>query len=687
MRDQHEGENILLITPYLHIGKRTLHYNHIFTSSGYSLGLSSLHCYHGWQSYYQNLISYLSRPKSLLTALKLTLPTAKHHGMFSEYASKLLTQSQVKFGKDSNVPLFHSAVEEAESSNHNGHTNHNNNNHRGIYSPRRLWEHMEDDEEASNAINASWNSNSGSDSETEGPSNSFLRAVEEPGKSHKQPKESFFPVDFLDREDGQPEEVGKQLEDSEQSIEGEHFFPASTSAAAAAAGVPVDPEHGLNEDSMASSIPPELAPPTSVSDTIKYDQVWGGVYLFMLAATIATYLLALLRGVDGGAPTGSPSLTFLPLTVLAHYTVFAVAISLVWLLLLRKYSSVMFYFLAAAFPVAVWTAALVTLFSGGYSWWVTLGLMITGSMWPLAFWKHKDYVSRAVGIIQLSCRILSANHVLVFLSFAFMTLFVLISAICVTAIGQVMYGKNMLVSALGIFMYMWTWGILNGTQRATISATVSQWYFYRHLFPHTSSRQVLAAALGYALTTQFGSISLSSLLHLTFRIPVLLLSRVVSLSGTVTSVVAPWPLRMVLNVVSPALYILATPSGVLSMSPLTLTLAVINSQNLKSSSLTVQNLHFRLPAAAWRVHKLAKLLLVVVRVLTALLFAATTWVRGHLLWEVVLASFTGWFVLGSTEGLLSMIVDSIFVCFALDSAAQGGHCTAADVHFNGAHEY
>lgn len=62
-------------------------------------------------------------------------------------------------------------------------------------------------------------------------------------------------MDFLDREDGQPEEVGKQLEDSEQSIEGEHFFPASTSAAAAAAGVPVDPEHGLNEDSMASSIP------------------------------------------------------------------------------------------------------------------------------------------------------------------------------------------------------------------------------------------------------------------------------------------------------------------------------------------------------------------------------------------------------------------------------------------------
>ncbi|KAG5360011.1 hypothetical protein CJU90_5862 [Yarrowia sp. C11] len=599
--------------------------------------------------------------------------------MFSEYASKLLTQSQVKFGKDSNVPLFHSAVEEAEG---NPNINSNNNNHRGIYSPRRLWEHMEDNEEASNAINASWNSNSGSESETEGPSNSFLRAVEEPGKHQKQPKESFFPVDFLDREDG-PEEMAKQLQDSEQSIEGEHFFPSAGASSSLGGGA------GLEEDHMASSIPPELAPPTSVSDTIKYDQVWGGVYLFMMAATIATYLLALLRGVEGGAtsPGGSPSLGFLPLTVLAHYTVFAVAISLVWLLLLRKYSSVMFYFLAAAFPVAVWTAALVTLFSGGYSWWITLGLMVTGSMWPLAFWKHKDYVSRAVGIIQLSCRILSANHVLVFLSFAFMALFVFISAVFVTAIGQVMYGQNLLVSALGIFMYMWTWGILNGTQRATISATVSQWYFYRHLFPHTSSRQVLAAALGYALTTQFGSISLSSLLHLTFRIPVLLLSRVVSLGGSFTSVVAPWPLRMVLNVISPALYILATPSGVLSMSPLTLTLAVINSQNLKSSSLTVQNLHFRLPAAAWRVHKLAKMLLVVVRVLTALLFAATTWVRGHLLWEVVLASFTGWFVLGSTEGLLSMIVDSIFVCFALDSAAQGGHCTEADVHFNGAHEY
>lgn len=584
--------------------------------------------------------------------------------MFSEYASKLLTQSQGKFAKDSNVPLFHSAVEEAESS-------HQNNNHRGIYSPRRLWEHMEDDEEASNAINASWNSNS-SDSETEGPSNSFLRAVEEPGKTQKQPKESFFPVDFLDREDGPVEDTPKPLEDSEQSIEGEHFFPPPTTS-----------ESVRNED-MASSIPPEMAPPTSVSDTVKYDQVWGGVYLFMLAATIATYLLALLRA-QGGA--GSPSLTFLPLTVLAHYTVFAVGISLVWLLLLRKYSSVMFYFLAAAFPVALWTAALVTLFSGGYSWWVTLGLMITGSTWPLAFWKHKDYVSRAVGIIQLSCRILSANHVLVFLSFAFMTLFVLISAVCVTAIGQVMNGQNMFVSALGIFMYMWTWGILNGTQRATISATVSQWYFYRHLFPHTSSRQVLAAALGYALTTQFGSISLSSLLHLTFRIPVLLLSRAVSFGGTFTSFVAPWPVRMALNVISPAIYVLATPSGVLSMSPLTLTLAVINSQNLKSSSLTVQNLHFRLPAAAWRVHKLAKLLLVVVRVLTALLFAATAWVRGHVLWEVVLASFTGWFVLGSTEGLLSMIVDSIFVCFALDSAAQGGHCTEADVHFNGQHEY
>lgn len=594
--------------------------------------------------------------------------------MFSEYASKLLTQSQVKFGKDSNVPLFHSAVEEAEET-----TPYHNHNHRGIYSPRRLWEHMEDDEEA-NAINASWNS--ASDSE-EGPSNSFLRAVEEPQEQGKKPKESFFPVDFLERDEPQTEmqaETRSFEEDCEPGRSGDSLASEQSLG------------HGVGSSPLADSIPPELSPASS--DAIKYDQVWGSVYLFMLAATIATYLLAILRG----APMSSVG--FVPVSVLAHYTAIAVAISLVWLLVLRKYSSVMFYFLAAAFPVTIWSGALYALFSG-YSIWIALGLAIAGSMWPIAFWRNRDHVSRAVGTIQLSCRILSANHVLVFLSFAFMTLFVFISAVYVTVIGQILFGETaatsgrLLLTSVGIFMYLWTWGILNATQRATISATVSQWYFYRHLFPHTSSRQVMGAALGYSLTTQFGSICLSSLLHLTFRIPVLVLSRLATVSTGVTSVVTPWPVsgiyntavRVLINLASPALYILATPSGTLSMSPLTLTNAVINSQNLKSSSLTVQNFHFRLPASAWNVHKLSKLLLVVVRVLTALLFAASTMARGKQIWEVVLASFTGWFVLGSTEGLLSMIVDSIFVCYALDSAAHGGHCTEADLHFNGALQY
>jgi hypothetical protein len=248
-----------------------------------------------------------------------------------------------------------------------------------------------------------------------------------------------------------------------------------------------------------------------------------------------------------------------------------------------------------------------------------------------------------------------------------------------------------------VLMYIWTLSIISGVQRSTTAATVSQWYFHRNAVPAPSSREVVSAALGHAMTTIFGTISLSTLLALAIRLPLLVL-----------------PQRLA-NILSLFVYsFIPTPIAALT-NPLTLTYAAIHSQTLAMSSRGLSQMDFISPQrptttltpAALPKHnrhspllpyRLAKLILHATRFIMAIALGFAGWVmtarqlklerpdglgvRGSAYAYVVglVASFIGWGILGAMEGILSGIVDAVVICYGSEkrmATGAGGYCMEA----------
>jgi hypothetical protein len=246
------------------------------------------------------------------------------------------------------------------------------------------------------------------------------------------------------------------------------------------------------------------------------------------------------------------------------------------------------------------------------------------------------------------------------------------------------------IGAAFVFMYMWTLSILNGVHRATTAATVSQWYFHRNAGPPTSSREIVLAALNHAVTTIFGSICQSTLLSLLIRAPLILLPR--RIGSMLTSLVTFW-----------------VPTPIVALTnPLTTTYAAIHSQGLATSArgldqmdvvsaaipttaLTPRALRLRGQASGLLPYRLAKLLLVATRLIMATGLGFAGWVitakqlriqlpdgvgmRGSAYAYVVglMASFIGYSVLGSMEGILSGIVDAVLICYGSERRMERGH--------------
>lgn len=253
------------------------------------------------------------------------------------------------------------------------------------------------------------------------------------------------------------------------------------------------------------------------------------------------------------------------------------------------------------------------------------------------------------------------------------------------------------LGAYFVLMYVWTLSIIAAVQRSTTAATVSQWYFHRNTVPAPASRDVVSAALGHAVTTIFGTISLSTLLALGIRLPLLVL-----------------PQRLA-NFVAMFVYsFIPTPIAALT-NPLTLTYAAIHSQPLATSARGLTQMDFLAPQrptttltpAALPKHnrhspllpyRLAKLILHATRFIMAIALGFAGWVmtarqlkiespsgmgiRGSAYAYVVglIAGFIGWGILGAMEGILSGIVDGVVVCYGSEKrmlTGAGGYCMEA----------
>jgi hypothetical protein len=467
------------------------------------------------------------------------------------------------------------------------------------------------------------------------------------------------------------------------------------------------------------------ASPHVEGEIFKHDAFFAWLYLIALASLFSTFVLVVLHTDRGDGPLGDTIYTTLRASfhLLAVDTLVSIIVSLVWLAALRSFVKPLVTLVLIAVPVILISFSLYPFISsyqstGGSSQlqdtvmrWAASVPAISAVVWLYLVWKGRHALRSAVGILEFSSRILAANSALVLVGMGCLAVVVIWTWVWLLMFTRVFLGGSFssrlakfIISAsswwLGVYfvlMYIWTLSIISGVQRGTTAATVSQWYFHRNAVPAPSSREVVSAALGHAMTTIFGTICLSTLLALAIRLPLLVL-----------------PQRLA-NILSVFIYsFIPTPIAALT-NPLTLTYAAIHSQTLAMASRGLSHMDFISPQrptttltpAALPKHnqhspllpyRLAKLILHATRFIMATALGFAGWVmtarqlridrpdglgvRGSAYAYVVglIASFIGWGILGAMEGILSGIVDAVVICYGSEkrmATGAGGYCMEA----------
>ncbi|KAL7274350.1 hypothetical protein RUND412_002764 [Rhizina undulata] len=441
---------------------------------------------------------------------------------------------------------------------------------------------------------------------------------------------------------------------------------------------------------------PLLEPPV-------HDGIWSTLYLVLMACMFSTSFVIWLHTEEPKIPLGDTMYRALHSGVhlLAVDMLLAIGVSLMWMYLLRSFVKPLVYLLLISVPFVLITLSMYPLVMSYRGKWggtatqdkaMRWGSIVPAAMagfWSWFAWRGRNALGRAVGIIQLACRVLGDNPALVLLSFGTLVGICVFTWMWVGMFTRVFLAgnnglsmwmldsKTMALGAWYILMYLWTLGISSGLQRATSAATVSQWYFHRHAIPTTSSKAVMSAALHHSTTTLFGTVCFSSLVALLVRVPIM---------------VVPARIAGVIHLL--CFNFIASPIAALT-DPLTLTYAAIHSQPLIPSSRTMANMRFS-PSAAHGVprhprtaYKLSKMILSATRCVTALSLGIGAWIAtardanspsmyGYIVGMI--AGAIGWGILGATEGCLSNIVDACLVCVGSEGVG-GAHCREAQIAF------
>ncbi|TGZ83929.1 hypothetical protein EX30DRAFT_353779 [Ascodesmis nigricans] len=465
--------------------------------------------------------------------------------------------------------------------------------------------------------------------------------------------------------------------------------------------------------------------PEQTMPTAAHDRIWGTLYMLSMCIFFSVAFVVWLH-TDATEIPGTDTIyrtLHQSMHLLLIQTFVAIGVSVLWMYLLRSAVKPFAYTLLVAVPIAMFV---ISIYAFAMSFkakkptgqdqvmrWGSIVPAIVSGTWVYAAWKGRNALHRAVGIVQLSCKILGDNPALVILSFATLIATCLMTWIWVGMFtrafltgtmllrGRWIWSLNSTSVSLAIFyimMYLWTLGILSNLHRATSSATVSQWYFHRHTIPRLSSFQIARAAFAHSSTTIFGTLSFHSFLSLLVRLPL---------------IVAPRRIASLIHIV--CFQFIASPITAL-ISPLTLTFSAIHSQPLISSSRTVSNLAFLehinhsiqknkrslnqgigrpnqpVPVQAQEkrnAYRLAKMMLTATRGVTAAALGMAAWIqsRGSVYGYLVglIGGTIGWAILGATEGCLGNVVDAVLVCVATEEGTGnvGTACREAQLAFGG----
>lgn len=528
-------------------------------------------------------------------------------------------------------------------------------------------------------------------------------------------------------DDGPPDDLAFDLSDSPPAFQKFRSAPQQ-----GAIRLPADPGDSYRDRGSAVPRPNsvETVPATiaaTLGDAPFHDPFWGSLFLICLGALFATFFLVWLHTSNPGK-LGDTVYNTLRKSghLFAVDTVVAVIVSLVWLAAMQSYVRHLVTLIVVAVPVILFSFSIYPMVSsyrgaaGGTSLqdkamrWLSFIPFILCLLWMYTLVKGRHSLGKAIGILEFASKILNSNPALKGLGLGTLAVVVIWTWMWLGMFTRVFLGGHLsksltkfIIDATSwwlaiyfVLMYVWSLSVISGIQRATTAATVSQWYFHRNAVPSPSSSEVVLAALNHSTTTLFGTISLSTLIALLIRLPLLVLpTRLMSIISVFAYSLIPTPITALTN-------------------PLTLTYAAIHSQSLQPSArglsqmsflstdrptttLTPRSFNARNRTDSLLPYRLAKLILHAIRIVMATGLGFGGWVatarqlaitmpegagiRGSAYAYVVglVAGFIGWGVFGSLEGILSSIVDATVVCWGSERGMAGGgaYCLEAKMLF------
>ncbi|PLN77871.1 ctl transporter [Aspergillus taichungensis] len=461
-----------------------------------------------------------------------------------------------------------------------------------------------------------------------------------------------------------------------------------------------------------SPIEPHQTSITPISvESPTQDVFWGNLFLISLACLFATSFLIYLHT---SAPSGDKSrwgdTVYMTIhgsfKLLGSYTVVSVLVSLLWLAFLRSYVRQLVYVVIFTVPAILYSFSLYPFVSSFKGAWGGTSLQdkvmrcgsivpfIMASVWIYNVVRGRHVIGKAAGILELACRILTANAELLSLGLGVLVLIASWTWVWIFMFTRVFLGghlsgsKSFVVDLsswwLAIYfvaVYIWSLGVIAGMQRAVTAATVSQWYFHRLAAPAPASRQIVQAAIGHTLSKLFGTICFSRLMTLLIRLPFLLLPR------RVNSILSLFAFSLVPTPITALIDPLVITYAAIHSQPLTVSARGLTQMTNISASLATSPLHPQ--SFAWSqgdvspllAYRLSKLILHAARFMMSLALGFGGWVTtarnfgvsgaggadhsGSMYAYVVglIAGTIGWSILGAIEGVIADIVDALVICW------------------------
>ncbi|KAJ1817783.1 hypothetical protein LPJ56_001994 [Coemansia sp. RSA 2599] len=218
-------------------------------------------------------------------------------------------------------------------------------------------------------------------------------------------------------------------------------------------------------------------------------------------------------------------------------SVVAVALSVVWMQLLRYQTRKVIWLTTLGIPVvstatAVWVGTQILSIPGsenlvGYRVRSALVILVAVILAVRFIWsisRRRHEIERSVRVVSLACDVLALNKELYAFSLLLLAIYGAYAALSAIIASRLPLVQSLVTMAggwpaerLGLATYLsvsfaWTSAVFVQLLRIIVSSVVCQWYFHRHDPGEPPALQTLQAATLSAITRQFGTVVLSATL-------------------------------------------------------------------------------------------------------------------------------------------------------------------------------